>query len=89
MQNVMDFLTAALPWIGIALFALAAVLNKDIKSNTTEPTSRSCVALHTSSLVCFLFVIATHFIDGDMGGAAVWIALAVINVFLLYYKKED
>lgn len=83
-NTVMDFLMAALPWIGIGLFAAINIVKKQVESKEINaPVLKKLSMASLVSFACFVFVAAMEFADGDQNSATVWMCLAIIN-FVFY-----
>lgn len=91
MNDVKDFLMAALPWIGIGLFAAINIVKKNVE-RSEEEGKITLKKLSWGSMVpfaCFVFVAAMEFKDGNTNSATVWMCLAIINfVFFRVNNRE-
>lgn len=89
-KTVMDFLMAALPWIGIGLFAAINIVKKQVESKEINtPVLKKLSMASLGSFACFIFVAAMEFADGDKNSGTVWMCLAIINfVFFNVNNRE-
>lgn len=90
-RTVLEFLMAALPWIGIGLFAAINIVKKQVESKEINtPILKKLSMGSLVSLACFVFVAAMEFADGDKNSGTVWMCLAIINfVFFNVNNREE
>lgn len=92
MRNIMDFIMAALPWIGIGLFVVINIAKRNVQSKEdwNGLSLKKLSNLSLAPLACFIFVAVMEYLDGDTNSATVWGCLAIINcVFFNVNRHED
>lgn len=81
MKDILDFLTAALPWVGIGLMVAVttAVLNAKKEG---KDVGKPLIGISWGAFACFLFVAGVDFLQGDTSGATTWLVLGIVNALL-------
>ncbi len=93
MAAVLDFLTAALPWVGIGLFLVISIMKNGIEKTPAGQERDEATAFHKklapvpSVIMAVLAVL--EFIDKNTTGATTWLVLAVVFFVLGINNKPS
>lgn len=78
MENFIEFVRAALPWIAIGLFAAVNALLIGDKNRRKKMVGKLS-KLNLVTLVCFIFVAVMEFIDGNMNSGVTFLIIGVVS----------
>ena len=78
MENFIEFVRAALPWIAIGLFAAVNALLIGDKNRRKKMVGKLS-KLNIVTLVCFIFVAVMEFIDGNMNSGVTFLIIGVVS----------
>lgn len=88
MQNVIDFMSAALPWIAIGLFLTVVKVGQDAKKEGKELTG-IWKALTWTPMAAFVFVAIMEFAEGKTSSAVTWLVIGLANLLLNVMPKKQ
>lgn len=87
MEEMIDFLRNALPWIAIGLFVACSCVTVKAKKDG-DKMSRFFKGLSWSPAFCFLFVAIMEMYSGNSSRGTTWLVLGVCNAVVNFANEK-
>lgn len=88
MNEVLDFLMSAFPWIAIGLFVACSCVTVQAKK-TGKEMSKLFKGLCWTPIICFLFVAVWEMYSGNTSSGATWLVLGVCSAVLNFANIQN
>ncbi|MCQ2508117.1 MAG: hypothetical protein MJ097_04945 [Dorea sp.] len=93
MAAVLDFLRAALPWVGIGLFLVISIMKNGIEKTPAGEERDAAMDFHKKiapvpSILMFILAVL-EYLDKNTTGGTTWLVLAVVFFVLSTLNKPS